>query len=148
MNKGVLATGALILAILALGVVNIINNYSAGNELTESLLRETTESAMLDAVDISYYRVSGGIIRMDKEKFVEIFTRRFAESVNNNKNYSIRIYDIREIPPKVTVQVGSQTTATFQGEDFDIVNKISGIIETKYTNPILPPVINSEKVEE
>jgi len=133
MNKGVLAAGALILAIMALAIVNIVNNYSTGNELTESLLRETVESSMLDAVDISYYRVSGGVIRMDKEKFVETFVRRFAENVSSNKNYDIRVYDVKEIPPKVSVQVGSKTTATFQGEDFDIVNRISGILETKYT---------------
>ncbi len=133
MNKGVLAAGAVMLAIMALAVVNIINNYSTGNELTESLLRETVESAMLDAVDVSYYRVSGGVIRMDKEKFAEVFVRRFAESAASDKNYNIKIYAVQEIPPKVTVQVGSKTTATFQGEDFDIVNRISGILETKFT---------------
>lgn len=144
MNKGVLAAGVIFLAIMALAVVNIINNYSSGNELTESLLRETTESAMLDAIDITYYRTSGGIIRMDKERFVEIFVRRFAESATNDSNYNIRIYDVKEIPPKVSIQVGSHTTATFQGEDFDIVNQISGIIETKYSNPVLDPTINSD----
>lgn len=133
MNKGVLAAGAIMLAIMALAVVNIINNYSTGNELTESLLRETVESAMLDAVDVSYYRVSGGVIRMDKEKFMETFVRRFAENVSSDKNYNIRVYDLQELPPKVSVQVGSKTTATFQGEDFDIVNRITGILETKYT---------------
>lgn len=138
MNKGIFTVGVIILAIMALAVVNIINNYSAGNEMTESLLKDTVEAAMIDAVDISYYRVSGGVIRMDKEKFVENFTRRFAASVSNDKDYQVKIYDIYEIPPKVTIQVGSSTTATFQGEGLDIVNKISGILETKYTNPILP----------
>ncbi len=133
MNKGILAAGAIMLAIMALAAVNIINNYSSSNELTESLLRDTIESAMLDAVDLAYYRVSGGVIRMDTEKFLENFTRRFAESVSSNKDYKIRVYDVYEIPPKVTIAVGSKTTATFQGEDFDIVNRISGIIETKYS---------------
>ena len=133
MNKGILAAGAIMLAIMALAAVNIINNYSSSNELTESLLRDTIESAMLDAVDLAYYRVSGGVIRMDTEKFLENFTRRFEESVSSNKDYKIRVYDVYEIPPKVTIAVGSKTTATFQGEDFDIVNRISGIIETKYS---------------
>ena len=133
MNKGILAAGAIMLAIMARAAVNIINNYSSSNELTESLLRDTIESAMLDAVNLAYYRVSGGVIRMDTEKFLENFTRRFAESVSSNKDYKIRVYDVYEIPPKVTIAVGSKTTATFQGEDFDIVNRISGIIETKYS---------------
>lgn len=139
MNKGVFTAGIIILAIMALAVVNIINNYSASNELTESLLKDTVEASMLDAVDLSYYRVSGGVVRMDKEKFVENFTRRFAESVSSDKDYQVKVYDIYEIPPKVTIQVGSSTTATFEGEGLDIVNKISGILETKYTNPVLEP---------
>ena len=139
MNKGVFAVGVLMLAIMALAVINIINNYSASNELTESLLKDTVEAAMLDAVDLSYYRVSGGVVRMDEEKFVENFTRRFAESVSSDKDYQVKVYDIYEIPPKVTIQVGSSTTATFEGEGLDIVNKISGILETKYTNPVLEP---------
>lgn len=139
MNKGVFVAGILMIAIMALSVINIINNYSAGNEMTESLLKDTVEAAMLDAVDISYYRISGGVVRMDKEKFVENFTRRFAESISNDRDYQIKIYDIYEIPPKVTLQVGSSTTATFDGEGLDIVNRISGILETKYTNPVLEP---------
>lgn len=133
MNKGILAAGAIILAIMALAAVNIINNYSVGNELTESLLRDTVEASMLDAIDVSYYKVSGGIIRMDTAKFLENFTRRFAENVSSDRDYKIRVYDVYEIPPKVTIAVGSSTTATFQGEDFDIINRISGIIETKYS---------------
>ena len=139
MNKGVFAVGVLMLAVMALAVINIINNYSASNELTESLLKDTVEAAMLDAVDLSYYRVSGGVVRMDKEKFVENFTRRFAESVSSDKDYQVKVYDIYEIPPKVTIQVGSSTTSTFEGEGLDIVNKISRILETKYTNPVLEP---------
>ena len=138
MNKGVFAAGILLIAVMALAVINIINNYSASNEMTESLLKDTVEAAMLDAVDLSYYRVSGGVIRMDKEKFVENFTRRFAESVSDDKDYQVKVYDIYEIPPKVTIQVGSSTTATFDGEGLDIVNRISGILESKYNNSIIP----------
>ena len=138
MNKGVFAAGILMIAVMALAVINIINNYSASNEMTESLLKDTVEAAMLDAVDLSYYRVSGGVIRMDKEKFVENFTRRFAESVSDDKDYQVKVYDIYEIPPKVTIQVGSSTTATFDGEGLDIVNRISGILESKYNNSIIP----------
>lgn len=132
MSKGMLTVGIIILAVLALASVNIVNNYQSSNELDQSLLRDTVEAAMYDAVDLGYYRVSGGIIRIDKEKFAENFTRRFAENVPNNRYYNIRIYDINETPPKVTILIGSATMATFAGEDFDITNAISGILETKY----------------
>lgn len=132
MSKGYALVGVIMLALLALGVVNIVNNYASSNELDVSLLRDTVEAAMYDSVDLGYYRVSKGIIRMDKEKFAENFTKRFAESAPSNRNYKIRLIDINETPPKVTVMIGSSTVATFAGEDFDIVNVISGILETKY----------------
>lgn len=132
MSKGMTLVGVIILAVLALAAVNIISNYSSSNELDQSLLRDTVEAAMYDSVDIGYYRVSGGIIRMDKEKFAENFTRRFAQNVPSNRFYNIRLIDINETPPKVTVMIGSSTVATFTGEDFDITNVISGILETKY----------------
>lgn len=139
MNKGVFTVGIIMLAIMALAVVNVINNYSSSNEMSESLLRDTVEAAMLDAVDLSYYRISKGIIRMDKEIFVENFTRRFAQNVSSDKDYQIKIYDIYEIPPKVTIQVGSSTTASFEGDKLGIVNQISGILETNYTDKVLEP---------
>ena len=86
---------------------------------------------MLDAVDLGYYR-TGGLLRVDREKFLESFVRRFAESVNRDRNYKIRVIDFNETPPKVSIQVGSSTVATFAGENFDIVHKVDGILETKY----------------
>ena len=132
MSKGMTIVGIIILGILTLAVVNIVSNYQTGNELDYYLLEETTEAAMLDAVDIAYYRTSNGILRMDREKFLESFVRRFAENVNAERNYKIRVIDLNETPPKVSVQVGSNTVATFAGDDFDIVNKVDAILETKY----------------
>jgi len=131
MSKGMTLVGIIILGVLTLAVVNIVNNYQTGNELDYYLLEETTEAAMIDAVDLGYYRTNG-VLRMDREKFLESFVRRFAENVNAERDYKIRILDLNETPPKVSVQVGSNTVATFAGEDFDIVNKVDAILETKY----------------
>ena len=73
MSKGVMAAGIIMLGVLTFGLINIISNYTTGNELDFQLLRDTTESAMLDAVDLGFFQTSGGQIRMDKEKFVEGF---------------------------------------------------------------------------
>lgn len=135
MSKGVMAAGIIMLGILTFGLINIISNYTSGNELDFQLLRDTTESAMLDAVDLGFFQTSDGQIRMDKEKFVEGFVRRFAQSVNNDRNYLIEIYDINETPPKASVRVGSSTLATFADVSFSIENRVDAIIETKYTDP-------------
>ena len=132
MSKGMVIIGVIILGMLTLVCVNLVQNYQSGNELDYYLLEETTEAAMLDAVDYGYYRNSGGIIRVDREKFLESFIRRFADSVDATKTYNIKIIDFNETPPKVSIRVGTSTVASVAGEDFDIVNQIDAILETKY----------------
>lgn len=142
MNKAMTIVGIIILGILALFVINITQQFQQGNELDYYLLEETTEAAMLDAVDLAYYRQSGGTIRMDRERFAESFLRRFASSINASRNYRIRIIDLNEIPPKVSVQVDSSTIATFDAQTVGIQNKIDAILETKYNEDRLLGQIN------
>lgn len=142
-----LTVGVILLAIMALTVINVVSSYSSGNELDYYLLKETTESSMADAVDIGYYR-SYGSIRIDKERFVESFLRRFSESVANNRDYRIRIYDINEVPPKVTIKVDSTTPATFNAKGLAISNQISAILETKYkTNTYITQLVQEGKLD-
>ena len=135
MSKSMLMVGVIILAVLALASVNIINNYQSSNELDQSLLRDTVEAAMYDSVDVGYYRVSGGIIRIDKEKFAENFTRRFAASISGDvTEYEIEFYDIIESPPKATVLVRGKSKeymlAPNESKDtFFIENSLSGNLE-------------------
>ena len=131
MSKGMLIVGIILLAIITFGVVNIVQNYQTGNELDYYLLRETTEAAMTDAVDVGYYRLSG-LLRIDKEKFVESFVRRFSENVSNSRTYDIGFYDINETPPKVSVMVQSETAASVNGESLSLSNKVDVILESNY----------------
>ena len=131
MSKAMLIVGIILLAIITFGVVNIVQNYQTGNELDYYLLRETTEAAMTDAVDVGYYRLSG-LLRIDKEKFVESFVRRFSENVSNSRTYDIGFYDINETPPKVSVMVQSETAASVNGESLSLSNKVDVILESNY----------------
>lgn len=131
MNKATLIVGIILLAIITFGVVNVVQNYQTGNELDYYLLKETTEAAMTDAVDVGYYRLSG-LLRIDKEKFVESFVRRFGENVSNQREYDIKFYDINETPPKVSILVTSSTNASVEGDTLPISNKIDAILESKY----------------
>ena len=131
MNKATLIVGIILLAIITFGVVNVVQNYQTGNELDYYLLKETTEAAMTDAVDVGYYRLSG-LLRIDKEKFVESFVRRFGENVSNQREYDIKFYDINETPPKVSILVTSSTNASVEGDTLPISNNIDAILESKY----------------
>ena len=147
MSKAMAIVGIIILAMFTFGVINIATNYQSGNELDYYLLKETTEAAMGDAVDIGYYRLSG-LLRIDKEKFTESFVRRFAQNVNNDRSYRIRIYDINETPPKVSVKIDSTTAATFNSETLGISNQIDAILESKYQeNRLITDMIRSGKLD-
>ena len=114
MNKGMLTVGIILLAIISLLLINVINNYETGGELDYYLVKETTEAAMEDSIDVEYYRLNS-LIRIDKEKFVENFLRRFADSVDSTRSYRIKFYDINEVPPKVSVKVDSLTVLSVKG---------------------------------
>ncbi len=131
MNKAMLTVGVILLSFMALWLINIVSNYSTGSELDYYLLKETTEAAMSDAVDLEYYRLNG-LLRMDKEKFVESFLCRFADSVDNTRNYKVGFYDLNETPPKASVKVDSSTVLSFEGANLDISTNIDAILESNY----------------
>ena len=80
-------------AIIALGVgifmvIMLTQKLSTTNEQDFYLGREILSASMIDAVDYSTFKRTGELV-MVKEKFVEIFLRRFAESAPSNKKYKI-----------------------------------------------------------
>ena len=121
------------LIVLGVGVIIVmmlISNVSATNTQDYYVLKEISEAAMVDAVDYGYYRESGEL-RINKEKFVENFLRRFAENVSLS-TYQIDFYSIYESPPKASVQVITKSN-TYQlnsnVESFDIINRVDAILE-------------------
>ena len=122
------------LGVLVVGIIWFLANATRTDQHNYNLLKETTEAAMLDAVDLAAYR-KDGTIRIIEEKFVENFIRRFAQNADlSNEYYQIDIYDVNETPPKVSLKVSSKqkTTATNEIIEFDIVNNIDAILEAKY----------------
>ena len=124
--------------IVMIGVISVAFIYffqtvTTQNEQDYTLLKEITEAAMYDAVDLAEYRASG-TIKINREKFVENFIRRFAESVSLGNTYQIDIYDVSEVPPKVSLKVSSKQNSNVTSEivEFDVTNKIDAILETPY----------------
>jgi len=125
-------------AVVGIGIFSIFFIYlfqsiTNTDEHNYHLLKETTEAAMIDALDLAEYRKSGEI-KIDTEKFVENFLRRFAQSASLAKTYKIEIYDVNETPPKVSLKVSSSESSGISGEiiTFNISNSIDAILETQY----------------
>ncbi len=140
MKNGMTALGILMIGLITIGIVNVINDYTSGSELDYYALKSVTEAAMLDSTDVDFYRVYG-LYRMDREMFAESFLRRFSNAVKV-KDYTINMYDINEVPPKVSVEVLTKTSQAFSiGEGHDgtlgISNSIDAIIENSNTTNVL-----------
>lgn len=159
MNSSVWMYFFMLMGILGILLINIFGNVIMSNEQNYYLLKEVTEAAMMDAVDLKAYRdgvgwdgvtkesdpetmhcMDGipGTVRIIEEKFVESFVRRFASSAQLNRKYKIIINDIDECPPKVTVTLVATEKFSFlsffgvsydSGED--IVNVLTGILENR-----------------
>ncbi len=135
MNKGMLGVGIIVMGLIALLMVNIISNYSSGGELDYYLLKETTEASITDAMDNDFF-TTYAIPRMDKEKFVESFLRRFAENVDGTRSYDIRFIDLNEVPPKVSVKINSNTVLQANKESTAISTQIDHIVEANAVEDI------------
>lgn len=122
------------LGIFGLALIFLFQDITISNEDDYYLLKEITEAAMYDSIDRTYYSLSMGKVKINQEKFVEVFTRRFAESSTlSAKGYEIEFVDIMEEPPKVTVRIKNKTNGyTLTEDDLEIINQLSAIIETKY----------------
>ena len=147
MNKGMLGVGIIVMGLIALLLINIVSNYSSGGELDYYLLKETTEASMGDAMDLDF-ETNFGVPRMDKERFVESFLRRFAENADTQRNYDIKFIDLNEVPPKVSVKIDSNTVLQADGQNVAITTQVDQIVESTisedaYTiNNLSKPVTN------
>lgn len=117
--------------VLAIFFIFFFQSITNTDEHNYHLLKEVTEAAMYDALDLASYR-QDGVIRIDREQFVKNFYLRFAESASLSKTYKIEIFDVNETPPKVSLTVSSAEQTNLTGEvlEFNISNSIDAILET------------------
>lgn len=146
MSKAKALIGLFILGIIGLLVVSVVNANLTGRQLDFYLLRETTNAAMLDAVDYGFY-AQHGVIRMDSEKFVENFLRRFADGVDPSRYYQIDIYNINEAPPMVNIRIDSATNSAFRDVDIELTTTINAVLESiNQSDIIVTNAINDDRM--
>ena len=131
-----------VLGVSIMGVMILLQNYTTTNEQDYYMVKEVLEASMYEAVDYGYYRDTGEL-KMNTEKFVENFIRRFSETVNINKKYTLTFYDIYEMPPAASVSIATMTNESAFGKNqgaaedaAGVVNRLTGIL---YTNKKYQP---------
>lgn len=124
----------IVMGVVSIFFVFIFNSITNTSEHNYNLLKDTTEAAMYDALDMAAYR-EDGTVRIDREKFAENFVRRYAENASYpSDKYIIEIYDVNEEPPKVSLLVKSTEKGNATGEivDFTLSSRIDAIMETPF----------------
>ena len=131
MKESYLGYWLILLGVFIVAIMLLIRNVTANSSEDYYVLKQVCDSAMIDAIDYAYYR-DYGEVKINKEKFMENFLRRFAESVSATSNYKILFTAIYEAPPKVSVEVTSKTdkyVISSESTDVDIAQRIDSILE-------------------
>ena len=122
----------------------LFNDITVSNEQDYYTLKDATEAAMIDSIDVAYYRLTGEI-KISQEKFVENFTRRFTEtSTFGQGNYGIEFYQIIEYPAKVSLRIVDKTNS------YNIYNTYSVDIDATQATIVneLSAILDGNKIEE
>lgn len=120
-----------ILGIFVVVIMLLIQNVTSNNTQDYYSVQEITEASLVDAVDLAYYR-NYGELKINKEKFMESFIRRFAEIAGSTSSYKISFAGIYETPPKASVEITSSTqnyTVAADSTKFDMTNRVDAILE-------------------
>jgi len=149
----------MVVGILGIVLINIFSDILIANEQDYFILKEATEAAMIDSIDLNAYRVGIGYdgvlpdndlgvsihcpvgeektLRIKQEKFMESFLLRFSKAAGMKKTYTITVHEIDECPPKVSITITAKDKYSFlqffkinYNSDETIVNRITGILET------------------
>jgi len=119
------------LGIFVVIIMLLIQNVTSNNTEDYYTVKQISEAAMVDSIDYAYYREYGEL-KINKEKFIETFLRRFAEIASLTTKYEILFTGIYEAPPKVSVEITSSTNSYViagDAESFDIANRVDAILE-------------------
>lgn len=132
------SVGLIMMGLIGFLIIIMFNEITVSNEQDYYTLKEATEAAMLESIDVAYYRLTGEI-KMNQEKFVENFTRRFTEtSTFGQGNYDIIFNQISETPPKVSLMIVDSTNSyniyntysvDLDATQMNIVNQLSAILD-------------------
>ena len=143
--------GLIVLGLIGVGVIMLFQQLTTSSENDYYLLKEITNAAMVDSIDIAYYRETGDL-RIVREKFIENFTRRYSEStLFIGTSYTISFYDIMETPPKVTILIntGFENYRIYNNVDtYNVQNTLTGILEYigQNTKTTIGNIENDDKV--
>lgn len=146
MKESIWGYWIVVVGISVVSLMMFFQSYTTSSEQDYYLIKNALESSMYESIDFAYYSDTAKL-KINREKLVENFVRRFAETVDINKNYKINFYQIYEMPPIASVSVTTRTDDTNFGgdgapESVEVTNRMTGILFT--TSDYIPLLNNGE----
>ncbi|MCM1053156.1 MAG: DUF5411 family protein [Ruminococcus sp.] len=117
-----------VMGVAIVGLMVSVQGITTNSTQDNLSLREITEASMLEAVDYGYYR-DYNEIKINKEKYMEVFIRMLAETMGATDTYEVNFYGIYEAPPKVSVELKSNSGTSFVSTGYDLVSRLDAIIQ-------------------
>ena len=119
----------IVMGVAIVGLMITVQGITINTTQDSYAIREMVEASMLESVDYGYYR-DYNEIKINKEKFMEVFIRMTAEVMGMNDTYEVNFYDIYEAPPKVSVEIKTNSGTNFINTgDYDTISRIDAIIQ-------------------
>lgn len=120
----------IVMGVAIVGLMISVQGITTNTTQDYYSIKEITDAAMLEAVDYAYYR-DYNEIKMNKEKFMEVFIRMAAEVMGSADTWEVNFYQIYEAPPKVSVEIRSNSGTDFIPNvgEYDTTTRIDAIIQ-------------------
>ena len=80
-----------VMGVAIVGLMISVQGITTNTTQDSYAIREITDASMLEAVDYGYYR-DYNEIKINKEKFMEVFLRMIAEVMGVNDTYEVNFY--------------------------------------------------------
>lgn len=118
-----------VMGVAIVGLMISVQGITTTNTQDYYTLKEVVDASMLEAVDYAYYR-DYNEVKIDKEKFMEVFIRMLAEVMGTTDVYEVNFYDLYEAPPKVSVEIKSNSGTDFINVgNYDTVTRIDAVLQ-------------------
>lgn len=119
-----------VMGVAIVGLMISVQGITTNTTQDSYAIREIADASLLEAVDYGYYR-DYNEIKINKEKFMEVFLRMTAEVMGTNDTYEVNFYAIYEAPPKVSVEIKSNSGTNFitSNGEYDTTTRIDAILQ-------------------
>ena len=122
----------IILGVFVVIIMLLVKNITSNTTEDQYTIKQISEAAMVASVDYAYYREFKEL-KINKEKFVEVFIRMLANQAEGSDDYTLLFTGMYEAPPKVSVEITSKTAkynvTTADSTDFDLTSRVDAILE-------------------